>query len=109
MAKDPQTPIDEEMQRAERDADAHEHGGLRDEQQPQNEVGHKADYRIATLGGAVLNRLQQETVAPVGRQLQIGADRRFQIGHDAAPDNLGFALVVAMRELVEPIPGHDDN
>jgi hypothetical protein len=67
----------------------------------EQEIRVEADHRIAAPRGPAFHRFEQESVLAVCRELQKRGDRRFQIGHEARPEKLGFAALVSRGEALE--------
>src|SRR6185437_1032484 len=61
----------------------------------------EADDRVAAAHRAALYRFQQEGVGPAVGQLEIGGDRRFEVGDQFGPDELRLAPVIGTGEGVE--------
>src|SRR6185437_9801769 len=61
----------------------------------------EADDRVAAAHRTALDRFQQEGVGPAVGQLEIGGDRRLEVGDQLGPDELRLAPVVSAREGVE--------
>ena len=61
----------------------------------------EADDRVAAAHRAALDRFQQEGVGPPVGQLEIGRDRRLEVGDQLGPDELRLAGVVGRGEGVE--------
>ena len=53
-----------------------------------DEIGLEADDGVAPAHGAALHRFQQEAHRPPGAQLQLGGDRRLEVGDEARPHDL---------------------
>ena len=66
----------------------------------EDDVGQEPDHRVAAPGGAVLHAFEQERVLAAFGELQVGADRRFEVGDDAAEDDLRPASLVGARRSV---------
>ena len=65
----------------------------------EDEVGIEADHRIAAALRAALDRFEQEHVArAAARQLEIGRDRRLEVGDQRRDRDLGFAGRIGARE-----------
>ena len=67
---------------------------------PPDQVGVEADHRIAAAHRAALDQFEQEGIARVARQLQVGRDRRFEIGDQPRPDDLRLAPLIGAGEAV---------
>ena len=67
-----------------------------------NHVWVEADHRIAAAGGAAFDGFEQKSrAAPIARELEIGGDRRFEIGDQPGHDQLRPISVVFGAEGVE--------
>ena len=72
----------------------------------EDDVGIEPDHRVAALGRAVLHAFEQEGVLAAFGELQVGADRRLEVGYDAAEDDLGAAGFVGRGKARETVPRH---
>src|SRR5690606_10439133 len=72
----------------------------------EDHIGLHADDGIAPPDRSVLHGFEQERVLPALRQLEIGANRRLEVGHDATPYDLRLSSIILLGEALKDVVAH---